>query len=145
MSAVCHRVCCLTSSVPPGKQDQDQPTFLVRVKAARLSWPQYMVPPGLREWILQFQYFLMVIQTPENSWVHCHKSDFDCQQHGDKGDSEKETGAKAWQVHKGLRQCKGKVSRLTEVTVFVAWCNSEFRNRDEASLKFVPLRLQLKI
>lgn len=39
VSAVCHRVCCLTSSVPPGKQDQDQPTFLVRAKYwIELNW-----------------------------------------------------------------------------------------------------------
>ncbi|EOA95517.1 hypothetical protein Anapl_16475 [Anas platyrhynchos] len=33
----------------------------------------------------------MLIRKPQNSWVHCHESDFDCQWHGDKRDSEKET------------------------------------------------------
>lgn len=111
VSAVCHRVCCLTSSVPPGKQDQDQPTFLVRAKAACLSWPQYMLPPGLREWILQFQYFLMLIRKLQNSWVHCHESDFDCQWHGARG-TQRRRHVTWQQVHKRLHQCKGKVSCL---------------------------------
>lgn len=139
-SAVCHRVCCLTSSVTPGKQDQDQPTFLVRAKAACLSWPQYMLPPGLREWILHFQYFLMLIQKTSKlvgalprEWLWLPVA------WGQEGLREGDT----WHGSRCTRGCTNAKRRsvvFTEVMVLLVWCNSEFRNRDEASPKSVPLR-----
>lgn len=87
----------------------------------------------------------MLIRKLQNSWVHCHESDFDCQWHGDKRDSEKETRDMAARCTRGCTNAKGRSVVFTEVTVLLAWCNSEFRNRDEASPKSVPLRQQLRI
>lgn len=138
VSAVCHRVCCLTSSVPPGKQDQDQPTFLVRAK----YWIEL-------NWSIELKYSISILpdahsKTSElvgalpREWLWLPVA------WGQEGLREGDT----WHGSRCTRGCtnaKGRSVVFTEVTVLLAWCNSEFRNRDEASPKSVPLRQQLRI